>query len=153
MQMESHQVCTVIDKLYKEIKEDIHNIFHKGGDPKCILELDEHRSKVHTVRFGYADTEQEKAVMIKRDGNTITVKIQTNINNISGDYKIKYHPFSRVWWKWKKLSGMINRNMNKIRAKELQIKKNHYGTAFNDLYATMFPEEIDKILLGGKNDK
>lgn len=151
--MESHQVCSLLDKLHKDIKEDIRNIFDKGGDPRCNLKIEEKKQKVYSIEFSYADRNEFQEINVKYDDDSLVIEMKTTSGCIGGWYNIKYHLFSKVWWSWKRLSSLLNKNIKRIRNKEHQIKKNQYAAKFNDVYATVFPEEIDKILLGDKGDK
>lgn len=153
MEMTKAQACSVLNKLYEEIKENLDGIFHGGKDSTCNIELDTDEGKVNGVKFKNFTSADANLVEIRRRKGDIHITLHVHgSRRLEGVYVVKVPLFSAVSWKCDKLFKMLTKNMKKIRHAESQIEKNKYNEKFNDMYAAVFPDEINKILLGGNDD-
>lgn len=156
-EMDKHQIISVLDKLHNEIKSELDNILYKAADASCKLDLsgnEMNAGKYNKVKFCYDDSQGilASSITVHRQSEGISVEISTFKDKVEGYYYIKYKFFDSVWWKWRDFSNMIKDHMRTVKRIKKQVEKNKYDLRFNDAYVTMFPDEINNILLGDKDD-
>ena len=155
-EMERHQINSVIDKLYNEIKRELDSILYKAADATCKLDLsgnEMNNSNFTKVKFSYDSAFvglPTNTIMVDRQSNCIRVEMSTHNDKVEGVYYIKFKFLDSVWWKWRAFSNMIKDHMLMAKRIKKQVEKNNYDLRFNNAYVTMFPDEINHILLGDK---
>ena len=155
--MEKHQIISVIEKLHSEIKSELDSILYRAADATCKLDLsgnEMNHGNFTKVKFCYDNSQGTTAnnIAIDKNDNTINIVIATSLDRVEGFYRIKFRFFDIVWWKWRSFNNMLKNHMKKVKSIKKQVEKNNYDLRFNNAYVTMFPDEINNILLGGKDE-
>jgi hypothetical protein len=94
-------------------------------------------------------------VTVRCESNCLKVEIDINFRRIDGqiDFPGKVPFFSLSWWRWKKLARKlegIHILKHKIEAQQTVTKNK---TEMDEAMIQIFPEIIEKTLLGGGDDK
>ena len=157
MTLNSTRVNLLLDKLCEDIKSNAIDLFHHASlNTRCELELGKAHSDgdIESVSFKHRNVDRSLKSCIKVEYRTwnsekiFKITLQTDKKIVNGDHNIRFKIFSFTWWKWKKLLRVIKKSTDNIKEIERQVRQSEFNEKFNDVYADMFPEEIDKILLG-----
>jgi len=156
MNLDKYQVNPLLDKLYSEIKANIMLILHGTKGATCEVKIEEtDKKKIKSITFSHINddgTPRGKIVAIREHIEGLEVSLHIHGNRVEGIYRIRFQLINPTWWKWKKITRLIERNTNRLRELNKQVKANELKERFNDAYVNIFPDEVNRILLGGDDD-
>lgn len=142
---------TANDELFKIINQQSGHIgqetyinvrFDTFYDNKKIKEIDVVRPGSHISIYKHKQ-EVDFTVVIANDG----------VDEIEGQFSYEYivpQLWSKTWWKWRKLSKTLEKALRIQEKRALDAKVEKDSEHFNNVFHTLFPDEIDKILLKDK---
>ena len=148
MKISKDQALILIDKFNLVFSEDL---LDKDLNHKKYIDYSISCGVVYRIEYKSANIR----LSIARENNKLLLKLLSPHGQINGEYKMPrgiFKIFNRPWRQWIKLKTVIEIYDDEIAIREERAKVKAQKESFNHVIYSTYPDELNKIILGGDDD-
>ena len=154
MRLSKHQTLLIIDRFEKSMLNDLFN-----KDNLVICESKIHYSKSNNGDiYSISYVEQSPSIIISvgisQFGNELVLEL-IGVGEIRGEYKLPFgvfKHFSKPYRAWRRVRSIVKKFDEAIKKTEKNKEQAKNIETFNHVLYTTYPNELDSIILGEKDD-